>query len=174
MLLAMQMKYIAFSWDIINANSTVPSFPLFFPALSFLFAAYFRTLFSFSEIIICLANNLLITLIIWNVILRRQSSRNISTEGMEMNSIFKNNELQIKFVQPFTESYFSICTKQSRLSAKCLLYWLYKIHYVFFFFILHHLGGRLVERAVHLFMVLATSSALLSKCLKLTDCMLLN
>lgn len=90
-LLAMQMNYIAFSWDNqINANSTIPSFPFFPPpALPFLFTAYFCTLFSFSEIFIFLANNLLITLMILNVILRWQSSRNISIKGLGMNSIFK-------------------------------------------------------------------------------------
>lgn len=45
--------------------------------------------FLFLKFLFFLANNLLITLMILNVILRWQSSRNISIEGMGMNSIFK-------------------------------------------------------------------------------------
>ena len=70
---------------------------------------------------------------------RMQPQHQHRRDRTEQLVFFYSNEQQIKFAQPLTESYFSICEKQSGLSTKCLLYWLYKTHYMLFcLFLFNH------------------------------------
>lgn len=81
----------------------------------------------------------------------------------------------------FTDSYFSICRKQSEHSVKCLLSWQHKIHYIFLFILVLFgfylpppgwASGWAGSSSVHV--VLATSSAQALLMSQLTDFMLLN